>query len=145
MLRHAALQFQALGSVLVLSAPCAAQAQGVAAANQPAGTVPSAGQPGTQPGTTPPPIVVIGRRAPAPACGSDRVACFDQQLKIVARSAQTNVDPRAAASTATSPALRVGVGSVQASSQRLGGDLRGASSLPQRPLPFVYPPSRSHP
>lgn len=115
---------------VLLSSPCAAQ-DGSARAGQEA--APRR------------PIVVIGRPQEAPACGGDRAACLDRRLKAVALDAQAAGDPHQAVPDATSPALRVGIGSVQGSSQRLGGDLRGATRLPQRPAPIVYPPTRSRP
>ena len=65
------------------------------------------------------------------------IDCAAAWLQAAARVAQerAKTDPTLAVPTATSDPLRVGVGSVAASSQRLGGYLRGATSLPVRHAP----------
>ncbi len=65
------------------------------------------------------------------------VDCAAKRLQDAAGLAQARAlgDPTLAVPDARSGALTVGIGSVEASSQRLGSSLRGATALPQRQIP----------
>jgi hypothetical protein len=82
------------------------------------------------------PIVIGG--PPASRCGGkDDADCAAAKLQDAAGAAQAaaKADPTFAVPHAGSADTVVGVGSLTASSQRLGADLRNATKLPQRPVP----------
>jgi hypothetical protein len=82
------------------------------------------------------PPVTIGGPAPAPcADAASQAGCATQKLQDVARAAQQAADPTLAVPNARSGDTTVGIGSLTGSSQRLGVDLRGRTTLPQRPVP----------
>jgi hypothetical protein len=75
-------------------------------------------------------VDAAGRRA-------GQTDCAAQKLQDAARAAQARAkgDPTLAVPNARSAGTIVGVGSLAASSERLGGDLRNATTLPQRHVP----------
>jgi hypothetical protein len=83
-------------------------------------------------------VDAAGHRTGAADCGA-------RKLQDAARAAQAGAQgaPGLAAPDAQSHDTTVGVGNVTASSQRLGGDLRGAASLPKRQIPT--PPTTPFP
>ncbi len=86
---------------------------------------------------TPRPPVIGGRPIPDPcavASKTEEAACAARKLQDAARAAQATAGAGAppSAPDARSPDTAVGLGDVGAASQRLGGDLRGATTLPKR-------------
>jgi hypothetical protein len=79
-------------------------------------------------------------RSPCPAAnaaGKGADDCAAAKLDEAARVAQhaATIDPTLAVPNARSGDTTVGVGSLTGSSQRLGADLRGRTTLPVRPVP----------
>lgn len=98
------------------------------------------------------PIVIGGRSAPAPCVAADvagrRIGatdCAAAKLDEAAKAASTRAqaDPTFGVPNAGSGDTKVGVGSLTGSSQRLGADLRGRTSLPVRPA--LPPPANPFP
>lgn len=92
---------------------------------------------------TAPRIGGAGRpQCPTPA-GRPASDCAALKLDQAVKAAQgaAKADPRLTVPNAASTDLTVGVGNVTASGQRLGGNLQGATTLPQRPPPPTLPTS----
>jgi hypothetical protein len=111
--------------------------------DRPAATGPAPARPATEEGT----IVVRGKPevriggTPAPACAAatnpGQAGCPASDPGQAVRPVQppAAADPRLAVPNARSGDTRVGVGSLTASSQRLGADLRHRATLPVRRVP----------
>jgi hypothetical protein len=98
-------------------------------------------------------VTVTGKRpitigGTPPACtttgqGTGTADCAAHTLDSAAKLAQAQAsgDPTLGVPNARSGDTVVGVGSLTASSQRLGADLRNRTTLPKRPAPPPPPPS----